>query len=177
MPDFIFVYNCKKNIGIPISLQLLWLILLETWWWPVNRSKHVAYCSNKYLLCWRILVNLLYTSSPVPIAARSKALVWGRQPAETVGSNPTGGMDVCLLRVLWVVRWRSLPRTDHSSRGVLLTVVRHCVWSRNLVNEETLAHWGLSRQINNNNKLTQVLIITYGIIIKSISTVWISKTN
>ena len=28
-------------------------------------------------------------------------------------------------------------------------MVRHCVWSRNLVNEETLAHWGLSRQIQN----------------------------
>jgi hypothetical protein len=25
-------------------------------------------------------------------------------------------------------------------------VVRRCVWSRNLVNEEALAHWGLSRQ-------------------------------
>jgi len=28
----------------------------------------------------------------------------GRSPAEIVGSNPTGGMDVCLLRVLCVVR-------------------------------------------------------------------------
>ena len=32
---------------------------------------------------------------PVPMAARSKALVCGRSPAEIVGSNPTGGMDVC----------------------------------------------------------------------------------
>jgi len=31
---------------------------------------------------------------------------------------------------------------DHSSRGVLPTVVRRCVGSRNLVNEETLARWG-----------------------------------
>jgi hypothetical protein len=30
------------------------------------------------------------------------------------------------------VRWRSLRRADHSSRGVLPTVVRPCVWSRNL---------------------------------------------
>jgi len=29
-----------------------------------------------------------------------------------------------------------------SSRGVLPTVVRRCVWSRNLVNEEAMAHWG-----------------------------------
>ena len=35
---------------------------------------------------------------PVPVAARSK--VFGRSPAEIVGSNSTGGMDVCLLCVL-----------------------------------------------------------------------------
>ena len=34
------------------------------------------------------------------MAARSKAQVYGRSPAEVVGSNPTGGMDVCLLWVL-----------------------------------------------------------------------------
>jgi len=58
-----------------------------------------------------------------------------------VGSNPTGGRDVCLLWVLCVVRERSLRRADHS-RGVLPTVVRRCVWSKNLVNEEASAHWG-----------------------------------
>jgi hypothetical protein len=31
----------------------------------------------------------------IPVAARSKALVFGRSPAEIVGPNPTGGMDVC----------------------------------------------------------------------------------
>ena len=34
---------------------------------------------------------------PVPVAARSKAWVFGRSPAEIVVSNPTGAMDVCLL--------------------------------------------------------------------------------
>ena len=60
---------------------------------------------------------------PVTMAARSKAWVCGRSPAEIVGSNPAGGMDVCLLRVLCVVR-QYLRRSDHSSRGVLLAVVR-----------------------------------------------------
>ena len=41
---------------------------------------------------------------PVPVTARSKAQVCGRSPAEIVGSNPTGDMDVCLLWVLCVVR-------------------------------------------------------------------------
>ena len=38
---------------------------------------------------------IIYTS--VPVAARSKAQVCGRSPAEIVGLNPTGGMSVCLL--------------------------------------------------------------------------------
>ena len=33
--------------------------------------------------------------TPVPVAARSRAEVCGRSPAEIVGSNPTG-RDVCL---------------------------------------------------------------------------------
>ena len=35
-------------------------------------------------------------SLPVPVAARSKAHVCDHSPAENVGSNPTGDMDVCL---------------------------------------------------------------------------------
>ena len=50
-------------------------------------------------------------------------------------------MDVCLLWVLCVVRYRFLRRIDHSSRGVLPTVARRCVWSRNLENEEAKARY------------------------------------
>ena len=53
-------------------------------------------------------------------------------------------MHGCLSILLCVVKLKSLWRADHSPRGVLPTVVRRCVWSRNLVNEKTLAHWGLS---------------------------------
>jgi hypothetical protein len=41
---------------------------------------------------------------PVPVAARSKALVYGRSPTAIMGSNATGSMDVRLLYVLCVVR-------------------------------------------------------------------------
>jgi hypothetical protein len=34
---------------------------------------------------------------PVPVAARSKEWVYGRSPAEIVGSNTAGGKNVCLL--------------------------------------------------------------------------------
>jgi hypothetical protein len=39
----------------------------------------------------------VYGLLPVPAATWSKAYVCGRSPAETVGWNPTGGMNVCLL--------------------------------------------------------------------------------
>ena len=51
-----------------------------------------------FLVGWNLQI------SPVTVAARSKAQVYGRSPAEIVGSNPTVGMDVCLLWVLCVVR-------------------------------------------------------------------------
>jgi hypothetical protein len=34
---------------------------------------------------------------PIPAAMRPKALVCGSSPAEIAGSNPAGGVDVCLL--------------------------------------------------------------------------------
>jgi len=91
----------------------------------------------------RVLIELYSRGEqPVPVAARSKAQVCGRSPAENVDSNPTGGMGVCLLWVLGVVRKRSLRRAEHSSRGVLPTVVRRCVWSRNVKNEEAIIRIG-----------------------------------
>ena len=38
-----------------------------------------------------------YVKWPVAVAAPSRAWAYGRSPAANVGSNPTGGMDVCLL--------------------------------------------------------------------------------
>jgi len=59
----------------------------------------------------------------------------------------------CLLWVLCMVRYKSLRRADHSSREVIPTVTRRCVWSRNLVNEEAMVHWVLSVQ-----KQTKILV-------------------
>jgi hypothetical protein len=77
-----------------------------------------------------VLFTVLLACVPVPVAAWSKAYVCGCSSAEIMGSNHKDGMDVCLLWVLCAVRERSLRQGDHSSRGVLLTVVRRCVWSR-----------------------------------------------
>ena len=53
------------------------------------------------------------------VAARSKAWFYGLSLTAVAGSNPAGGIDVLLLRVLCVVKKRSLRRVDHSSRGGL----------------------------------------------------------
>jgi hypothetical protein len=63
-------------------------------------------------------LQLEYT--PIPAAARSKAWVCGRALAGIVGSNPTGGMDVCLLWV-FVLSGRGIcdgpiPRSEESYR-------------------------------------------------------------
>jgi hypothetical protein len=71
-----------------------------------------------------------------------------------------GSAAACLLR-LWVRippgAWmsvscwmlcvvRSLRCADHSSRGVLPSVVWRCMWSKNLAHEEALIHCGLLHQ-------------------------------
>ena len=57
------------------------------------------------------------------MVAQYKAWVCGRTFTGILGSNPTWGLDVCLLWVLCVFRFRSLRWVDHSSRGVLPNVV------------------------------------------------------
>jgi len=55
-------------------------------------------------------------------AAASLLRSWVRIPPEV--------WNVCLLRVLCVIRYSALRRAHHSSRGVLPNVVCRCVWSR-----------------------------------------------
>jgi hypothetical protein len=61
--------------------------------------------------------------SPISVAALSKGWVCGRLLAKIAGSNRAGGLDICRLWVLCVVRYVSLKRADHSSGGVLPNVV------------------------------------------------------
>ena len=58
---------------------------------------------------------------PIPLSAHS----WGFRPslAGIAGLNPSGGKDICLLRVLCFVRQTSLRLADHPSRGVLTNVM------------------------------------------------------
>jgi len=69
---------------------------------------------------------------------RLRRRFYGHSPAKIVGSNPTGG-HWRLFVVSAVCGQRSQRRADHSPRGVVPPVVRRCVWSRNLKNEEAMA--------------------------------------
>jgi hypothetical protein len=86
-------------------------------------------------------INRINEWRPIPVAARSKAWVRGRSLAGIAGSNPAGGMNVCLLWILCVVQvevsatdW-SLVQGSLTGRGM-----SKLVWSWSLVNEEALAH-------------------------------------
>ena len=70
-----------------------WDMFLSTCVFPLQH--HFAGASYIYIY--------IYTQKerererPIPVAERSKAWVCSRSPAEIAGSNPAGGMDVCLL--------------------------------------------------------------------------------
>jgi len=79
---------------------------------------------------------------PVPVAARSKAYVYGCSPAEIVGSNPTGGMDVCCECCVLSGRGlcdELLTRPEESYR-LWCVVVCDLETTKILVNEEAKAH-------------------------------------
>ena len=65
----------------------------------------------------------------ISVVVRSMPWVCGRSLPGIVGSNPAGGMDVYLLWVLCVVRYRVLRQADHKTRAappimVCLSVIR-----------------------------------------------------
>jgi hypothetical protein len=61
-----------------------------------RNSAGKAHYSAVHLLRHSTYISVEHTYfPPVPVVVRSKAKVCGRWPAEIVGSNPIGGMDVC----------------------------------------------------------------------------------
>ena len=85
----------------------------QPFWKPICCNKATIYVSD--------ITHDAHSNSHWPVhavqAGPSSRAVCCRSPIETEGSNHAGDMDVCLLWVLGVVRWRSLRRADHSSRG------------------------------------------------------------
>jgi len=109
-------------------------------------TKHVSLYFVKHLPHLKL-------SQPIPVAARSKAWVCCRSLRGTAGSNSPRGMDVCLLWVL-CVRKTSLRRADHSSRGVLSTVV--CLSASVVLKPRQFKFW-----VEPRNVLTKQTLITH----------------
>jgi hypothetical protein len=102
----------------------------------IRVEEHVTRCSHATSeLKWSNLRRLI--SRVIEIYVKFSGRSRSQWPSSGVGLRPLAcwdcgfeshrSMDVCLLWVLCFIRYRSLQRACHSSRGVLLTVVRHCV--------------------------------------------------
>ena len=77
-------------------------------------------CQNSFLIAQ-------HQSYPIPAVARSKASVCIHQLAGIVGSNPVGGMDVCLLRVLCLVQVAASASARSFVQGSPIECVCVCV--------------------------------------------------
>jgi hypothetical protein len=77
------------------------ILVRENWMWmgpgpqPDHAASTVGVFYTYIMLYYKYAVCIHYV--PIPEAARSKAWVCGRSFAGIVGSNPCGGIDVCLL--------------------------------------------------------------------------------
>ena len=60
-------------------------------------ESNASYSFSETIITVIMKLYVVHPLQPIPVAARSKAWVFGRSLARIVGSNPTGGMDVCLL--------------------------------------------------------------------------------
>jgi len=99
----------------------------------IHRLLSAVHMKPIQFIIWYLL------NGPIPVATRFKAWVCGSYTAWMAGLNPAAGMDVWLLWSLCVVWRRSLRRADHSSKGVLPSVVR--LLFRNL-DREAWAQYG-----------------------------------
>ena len=86
-----------------------------------------------------------------PAAARLLRL-WFRIPP---GAWMFVCWECCVLSGRGLCDWL-ITRPEESYR-----LVRRCVWWRNLVNEEALAHWGLSHQKQTNNVQFTIFILQF----------------
>jgi hypothetical protein len=97
------------------TTDVLWHFECNQIWYTIRQLfshiKGLEYLNTsctKHRATWKNHVRQIYIRNavvtPIVVAARSKAWVCGRSLAEVVGSNPAGGMDVCLLWLSCVVR-------------------------------------------------------------------------
>jgi hypothetical protein len=82
-----------KDVGIrALRRQRIILLTRRRSKLKTQKLQSKAWLQSLIYFCLSMFVYL-----PIPVAARSKAWVCGRSSAEIVGSNPSGGIDICLL--------------------------------------------------------------------------------
>ena len=59
-------------------------------------NSHKLFLHNNHSACVYLCLLIAFLQ-PIPVAEQSKARVCGRQLAGIAGSNPSGGIDICLL--------------------------------------------------------------------------------
>jgi len=109
--------NIKTHFNIILPSMYMCAKWTLSFWFP-HQAYAVLFCTTSatypaYLMA-RNLISLIMLGEPVPVAARPKAWVCGRSPADIVGSNPTGGMDV--LSVVSVLCCQLNTRPEESYR-------------------------------------------------------------
>ena len=135
--------NRKKRMKSTVQN---WVVVTSEFFWRFQPSRDVTFLlSDQWLQTFRTnLVQPIFKvqqsksnrsvylwKAKVNFAGPGGRAVCGRSPAETVGLNPTGGINICLLWTFCVV-WGLGEKADHTFRGVLPTVVLRCVWPKNL---------------------------------------------
>jgi len=96
--------------------------IMRRWVGSIACSKHFALVRYQSPCRSHVISRCipLALSGHMQITSSPRCQVWVCGSLDGIaGSNPPGGMDVCLLWMLCFVRLRSLGRDDPSSRGVL----------------------------------------------------------
>jgi hypothetical protein len=106
------MWKLSKNAEVQRTLDVVMFSVVQNFIHTV-----ASVCERFDVKSWSTCVNDIsknwnfYTLNfglPIPLAALPKAWVCGRSLAGIVDSNPTGGMDVCLLWVLCMLSGRCL---------------------------------------------------------------------
>jgi hypothetical protein len=83
----------NDELDDPAALRMVWRLKRKDKFYP-NWESNPIFCN----VCPVLVIILSYmVIVPIPVVAPSKASVYGRSLDGISGSNPAGGMDVCLL--------------------------------------------------------------------------------
>jgi hypothetical protein len=94
---------------------------------------------------------------PVPVAPRSKAWVCGRSPAEIIGSNPTGDINVCRECCVWSGRGLCDELITRPEESYRLWCVVVCDLETSVM-RRSQRHWVSCAKYKQTNKQTMVLL-------------------